>query len=112
MNSPTAEPTFDSSLARRPLSQFPIPQTWNWKGLPICYQTEGKTGPAVVLIHGFGASWGHWRKYIPTLASQCQVYALDLLGFGGSAKPLPSETIGYRFETWGQQIVDFCLEIV
>ncbi|MGF1492635.1 MAG: alpha/beta fold hydrolase, partial [Microcoleaceae cyanobacterium] len=87
-------------------------QTWNWKGLPICYKTEGKTGPAVVLIHGFGASWGHWRKNIPTLATQSQVYALDHLGIGGSAKPLPTETIGYRFETWGQQIVDFCLEIV
>ncbi|MBS0016975.1 MAG: alpha/beta fold hydrolase, partial [Arthrospira sp. SH-MAG29] len=63
-------------------------QTWLWKGFPVCYSAAGDTGPAVVLIHGFGASWGHWRKNIPVLANQCRVFAIDLLGFGGSAKPL------------------------
>jgi len=96
-----------SSIAR--LSQ---PQTWLWQGLPICYQAEGKTGPAVVLVHGFGASWGHWRKNIPVLAQHCRVFALDLIGFGGSAKPTPGDPIAYTFETWGQQLVDFCREVV
>ncbi|NJK36980.1 MAG: alpha/beta fold hydrolase [Oscillatoriales cyanobacterium SM2_3_0] len=103
-------PGFD--LTQRPLIHFPPPQHWMWKGFSICYQQEGDTGPAVVLIHGFGASWGHWRKNIPVLATQCRVYALDLLGFGGSAKPVPDGTISYTFETWGEQIVDFCREIV
>ncbi|MGL5083878.1 MAG: alpha/beta fold hydrolase [Microcoleaceae cyanobacterium] len=102
----------DHDLTQRPLAQFPSPQFWTWKGFPICYQQEGETGPAVVLIHGFGASWGHWRKNIPVLATHCRVYALDLLGFGGSAKPVPDETIAYTFETWGGQIVDFCREVV
>lgn len=88
------------------------PQVWTWQGLPICYQQQGQSGPAVVLIHGFGASWGHWRKTIPALAETCQVYALDLVGFGGSAKPLPGQVIQYTFETWGQQIADFCREVV
>ncbi len=68
--------------------------------------------PAVVLIHGFGASWGHWRHNIPALAENSRVYALDLLGFGGSAKPEPSDKLSYTFETWGQQVADFCREIV
>ncbi len=88
------------------------PQTWTWKGYPICYYTEGETGPAVILVHGFGASWGHWRKNIPELATHCRVFALDLIGFGGSAKPLPTEQISYTFETWGDQIADFCREVV
>ncbi len=87
------------------------PQTWLWRGFEICYQAQGETGPAVVLVHGFGASWGHWRHNIPVLAQNCRVFALDLLGFGGSAKPDPKYP-GYTFETWGQQIVDFCREVV
>ncbi|MEC4984038.1 MAG: alpha/beta fold hydrolase [Oscillatoria sp. PMC 1068.18] len=87
-------------------------KTWIWKGYPISYQTQGKTGPAVVLVHGFGASWGHWRKNIPILGETCRCYAIDLIGFGASAKPTPDLEIEYTFETWGQQVADFCREIV
>ncbi len=70
-----------------------------------------------MLVHGFGASLGHWRKNLPVLAEHCRVYALDLVGFGQSAKPLPGpfkpgEQIEYTFETWGQQIADFCQQVV
>jgi pimeloyl-ACP methyl ester carboxylesterase len=58
------------------------PQTafWTWQGLPIRYQTAGTEGPALLLVHGFGASSDHWRKNIPVLAEQHRVYAVDLLG--------------------------------
>lgn len=88
------------------------PHFWQWNGLAIAYQMQGTSGPAVVLIHGFGASWGHWCKTMPDLAQTCRVYALDLLGFGASAKPQPSAGLDYTFETWGQQLVDFCREVV
>lgn len=88
------------------------PQTWIWQGFPICYQAQGQTGAAVVLVHGFGASWKHWRKTIPVLAQQFRVYAIDLIGFGASAKPTPGQPVSYTFETWGQQIADFCREVV
>jgi pimeloyl-ACP methyl ester carboxylesterase len=87
-------------------------QTWTWRGFPICYQTQGNSGPAVVLVHGFGASWGHWRKNMPVLAQNARIYAIDLIGFGGSAKPTPGVDINYTFETWAQQIADFCREVV
>ncbi len=82
---------------------------------------EDKTDlPAVLLIHGFGASIGHWRHNIPALAKVSRVYALDLIGFGGSDKPKPSKELStelsnefrYTFETWGTLISDFCREII
>jgi pimeloyl-ACP methyl ester carboxylesterase len=88
------------------------PLAWTWRGCQICYYTKGGEGLDIVLIHGFGASWGHWRKTIPALAEIGRVYAIDLLGFGHSAKPLPDGNFSYTFETWGQQIADFCREIV
>lgn len=87
-------------------------KTWIWQGFPICYQAQGTVGPSVVLVHGFGASWGHWRKNIPILAQSCRVYAIDLIGFGASAKPEPKNAFDYTFENWGRQIADFCREVV
>ncbi len=94
------------------IDTFTSPQTWNWRGFPITYQSCGETGAAVILVHGFGASWGHWRKNLPVLRQSCRCYAIDLIGFGGSAKPTPGEEIEYTFETWGEQVADFCREVV
>lgn len=87
-------------------------KTWTWRGFPIRYQVCGKGGPAVLMVHGFGASCGHWRKNLPVLGANCRCYAIDLIGFGGSAKPTPSLEMKYTFETWGQQVADFCQEVI
>jgi pimeloyl-ACP methyl ester carboxylesterase len=77
--------------------------TWDWQGHSIQYTVMG-TGQPLVLIHGFGASIGHWRKNLPVLAQAgYQVYAIDLLGFGGSAKP----ALNYTVELWVELIRDF-----
>ena len=86
--------------------------TWNWKGFKIAYQSCGNQGQAVILVHGFGANSGHWRKNLPVLAQNFRCYAIDLIGFGNSAKPTPGAKIQYTFETWAEQIADFCREIV
>ncbi|CAN1315842.1 Pheophytinase, chloroplastic [Linum perenne] len=88
---------------------------WKWKGYSIRYQSAGKSGPALVLVHGFGANSDHWRKNIPVLAKTHRVYAIDLIGYGFSDKPNPrgfGDVSFYTFQTWATQLNDFCIEVV
>lgn len=76
---------------------------WTWQGHKIQYTVMG-VGRPLLLIHGFGASIGHWRKNFPVLAENgYRVFVIDLLGFGGSDKP----PLNYTVELWQQQIKDF-----
>lgn len=78
-------------------------QTWRWRDYQIQYTCQG-SGQPLVLLHGFGASIGHWRKNIPALAAAgYQVFALDLLGFGASEKP----PIAYSMDVWLELLRDF-----
>jgi len=45
------------------------------------------TGPAVVLLHGFGSSIYTWKEVLPGLARTRTVVALDFPGFGESDQP-------------------------
>ena len=63
--------------------------------------------PAILLVHGFGASTDHWRFNIPVLAQHYEVHALDLLGFGRSAKPAGPR---YGGALWCDQLVAYVQE--
>lgn len=54
-------------------------------GERIHYIDEG-SGPAIVLIHGFGGSTFSWRHVVTPLAATHRVVALDLPGFGFSER--------------------------
>lgn len=78
---------------------------WNWQGHQVNYSVSGK-GTPLILVHGFGASIGHWRKNIPVwVEGGYKVFALDLLGFGGSDKP----AIAYSLDLWQELLKDFWL---
>jgi pimeloyl-ACP methyl ester carboxylesterase len=84
-------------------------QTWNWRGNNINYIEMGDPSkPALVLIHGFGASAFHYRYNFPTLARDYHVYAFCKLGFGLSDKPVQE----YTAEVWRDQTVDFLKQVV
>jgi pimeloyl-ACP methyl ester carboxylesterase len=78
---------------------------WAWKGHQIHYVKSGDNSsyPALLLIHGFGASTDHWRKNIAALSQKYEVWAIDLLGFGRSAKP----SLNYGVDLWREQLHDF-----
>lgn len=64
----------------------------------------------MLLVHGFGASIAHWRFNIPALVEAGHtVWAVDLLGFGGSDKP---ETYTYTMEGWRDLLLDFVEEFI
>jgi pimeloyl-ACP methyl ester carboxylesterase len=83
---------------------------WQWHGNSIYYVCAGERSnkPPLLLVHGFGASTDHWRKNIDHLQSQFQVWAIDLLGFGRSAKPKQE----YSGNLWQEQLHDFITEVI
>ncbi len=84
------------------------PTYWLWRGQKIYYCQAGEKGSPILLIHGFGASTRHWRYNIPALAQEHRVWAVDLLGFGQSAKP----DLHYDGDLWRDQLRDFCREVI
>ncbi|XP_021593651.1 uncharacterized hydrolase YugF isoform X2 [Manihot esculenta] len=77
------EKSASSDTAKKPEVQSSI---WKWKGYSIRYQYSGNSGPALVLVHGFGANSDHWRKNIPVLAK--------------------------KHRTWATQLNDFCADVI
>lgn len=115
---PTPSPT-------APTLPFPL-KTWRWKEHTINFtevapsaQASGDSAHAageqptqeipLVLVHGFGASIGHWKHNVPAFAAAgYRVFVLDLLGFGGSGKPI----LEYSLELWEELLSDFAKEFV
>jgi len=82
---------------------------WQWQGNSIYYVKAGNRQPGrppILLVHGFGASTDHWRKNIAELKEDFEVWAIDLLGFGRSAKP----AIQYSGDLWREQLHNFITE--
>ena len=52
----------------------------------IAYWTAGE-GPTLLLIHGFPTASWDWYKIWEELTAKFKVYAIDMMGFGYSAKP-------------------------
>jgi pimeloyl-ACP methyl ester carboxylesterase len=57
----------------------------------------------MVLLHGGPGDALTWSDYVPGLAKQGRVYAIDLLGFGSSDKP----DVDYRATVQAQVVHDF-----
>ncbi|WP_298906168.1 alpha/beta fold hydrolase [uncultured Nostoc sp.] len=93
-------------------STTPIPgKYWQWRGHNVYYVRAGEKQsqrPPLLLVHGFGASTDHWRKNITGLCQDFEVFAIDLLGFGRSAKP----KLQYSGDLWRDQLHDFIREVI
>jgi pimeloyl-ACP methyl ester carboxylesterase len=66
----------------------PLGRTATVDGLRLHYLDEG-SGPAVVLLHGLGASTFAFRHNVPALTRRFRVVAVDLPGHGLSGRDAP-----------------------
>jgi pimeloyl-ACP methyl ester carboxylesterase len=64
---------------------------------PANVKIEGE-GPAILMIHGFGAALDWWDEIAPSVAAHHRVIRLDLIGHGGTAAP----TTGYEITRQAQ----------
>ncbi|XP_022736721.1 uncharacterized protein LOC111289719 [Durio zibethinus] len=82
---------------------------WRWRGHLIQYTVVGHEGPAILLVHGFGAFLEHYRENINGIAEGGnRVWAVTMLGFGKSEKP----NVVYTELLWAELLRDFIIEVV
>lgn len=90
--------------------------TWHFSDWPeasepltVNYLAAGPAdGQPFLLIHGFGASSFHWRRNVnPLAAAGYRVYAIDLVGFGKTSKPV----MDYDSSLWREQGACFLREV-
>ncbi len=105
--------TTQISLTPKFPGQYGEQRDWAWRGWQTRYTVVQPPRPPspttpIILIHGFGASLGHWRHNLPTLGDHQPTYALDLVGFGATEKPRAT----YDAYFWARQVHDFCRTFV
>jgi len=84
---------------------------YRWRHGKVRYTVSGNPqAKPLLLVHGAGPGAGmhEWDRNIDDLARGHQVYALDLLGFGGSEKP----GMGYSAYIYVTLINDFIRDVV
>jgi pimeloyl-ACP methyl ester carboxylesterase len=81
-----------------------------WQGQRCHWRVQGNGAhPALVLVHGFGAGSGHWRRNAgPLAAGGWCVYGIDLIGFGASSQP----ALRLDNRLWARQLHAFLEEVV
>jgi pimeloyl-ACP methyl ester carboxylesterase len=73
-------------------------------GREVNYVDAGD-GPALVFVHGLGASWQSWLENVPEFARDHRVVAMDLPGFGYSETPDEDISIEY-YANWTFRLLD------
>jgi len=88
----------DASLVVVPVADTPL-QSRDLSLSPgrMAYLKQGQ-GPAVLIVHGIGGHKEDWKGVMAALAREHTVYAVDMLGFGGSSKDLPEITVASQAE--------------
>jgi pimeloyl-ACP methyl ester carboxylesterase len=71
-------------------------------GVALHYASQGpRTGPAIILVHGYSDSWFSFSRVLPLLPSELRVIAPDMRGHGDSERPLA----GYRIADMADDVI-------
>ncbi|MBL1209441.1 alpha/beta hydrolase [Geminocystis sp. GBBB08] len=73
------------------------------------YLNKGEKGTPILLLHGFDSSLFEFRRLLPLLSKNHQVFALDLLGFGFTERKL---TINYSSENIKIHLQEFWAKMI
>ncbi|MFF0578515.1 alpha/beta fold hydrolase [Streptosporangium saharense] len=76
--------------------------------MDLAFERRG-TGEPLVLLHGIGHHWQAWLPVLDLLATERDVIAMDLPGFGASP-PLPPGT-PYTVESLADAVETFCARL-
>ncbi len=86
-------PPLENTLSPEALA-WPDSRFIEVNGLTVHYQQYGQGDPAIILLHGFGASTYSWREVTGPLSALGTVVAFDRPAFGLTERPLPGEWTG------------------
>ncbi len=94
-----------------PVSQLvgPDSQFIRIEGINYHYKEAGSGRPALVLLHGFGASVYSWREVLQPLARYGLVIAYDRPAFGLTDRPMPGDWRGespYSLSSQARMLVE------
>ncbi len=70
------------------LADVPAAQTLTTPSGKLAYLKSG-SGPAIVIVHGVGGHKEDWVGVMDALSGARTVYAIDMIGFGGSDRDAP-----------------------
>lgn len=76
--------------------------TFDYRGLSIAYERVGQ-GEPLIMLHNGGSSHAIWMDVADRLSGSYEIFAVDLLGFGDSAKP----GSGYTLDNYVAMLEEF-----
>ncbi len=76
----------------------------SWNGHRLAYASAG-SGPALLLLHGLGATADFWQPVIAQLMPHYHVIVPDLIGFGFSDKPAIAYTLDQHRDAVEQVLI-------
>lgn len=107
---PTDELTEATSIAMAQAIQHSSIQTpLQTEPIATSFVVQGQGDPPILLLHGFDSSVLEFRRLLPLLAQRTQTWAVDLLGFGFTARPdgldiSPSRIKQHLYDFWQQRL--------
>lgn len=102
----TGQLTEATSIAlAKSIQRQAIPAGLGTEAIATAYVQQGTGHPPILLLHGFDSSVLEFRRLQPLLANHCSTWAIDLLGFGFTDRPLktpftPKAIKAHLYQTW------------